>query len=168
MSSSQNESTLGEGGACSKTNKDKQGGAGGKTWESWANVLFECSLWETKKQLWNENWSENSVYYNLRKVIVSLFLAITFLIEILLPLGLRTGNLLQKWAKFLCYMLHFLKKARPSFFQTSKFKLFFTFLQKFLIIHPQKENTVLMNTRLYSLKIRLEEVSTLRETCFRT
>ena len=96
------------------------------------------------------------------------FLAMTFLIGTLLPLGLRTGNLLQKWAKFLCYMLHFLKKARPSFFQTSKFKLFFTFLQKFLIIHPQKENTVLMNTRLYSLKIRLEEVSTLRETCFRT
>ena len=31
------------------------------------------------------------------------FLAMTFLIGTLLPLGLRTGNLLQKWAKFLCY-----------------------------------------------------------------
>ena len=47
VSSSQNEHNLGGGGGrggCSKTNKDKQGGEGVKTWESWANVLFEWPL----------------------------------------------------------------------------------------------------------------------------
>ena len=60
------------------------------------------------------------------------------------------------------------KKGKAFILSDIKIQIVFTFLQKFLIIHPQKENTVLMNTRLYSLKIRLEEVSTLRETCFRT
>ena len=34
------------------------------------------------------------------------FLTITFLIEASLPLGLRTGNMVQKWAKFLCYIFY--------------------------------------------------------------
>ena len=34
------------------------------------------------------------------------FLAITFFIETLLSLGLRTGNLVQKWARFLNYTFY--------------------------------------------------------------
>ena len=46
---------------CSKTNKGKQAGSGAevKTRESWANVLFECSLMEfTKNCAKNSLWSE--------------------------------------------------------------------------------------------------------------
>ena len=35
---------------------------------------------------------------------------------------------------------------------------------KFLVIYPKKENITLMNTRPYSLEIRLVQVSTLRKT----
>ena len=52
------------------------------------------------------------------------FLAITFLMEASLPLGLRTGNMVQKWAKFLCYIFysfslitHKLQKVRLHFFR---------------------------------------------------
>ena len=48
VNSSQNECTLGGGGGgARKMNEDEQGGGGGegvKTWESWANILFECPL----------------------------------------------------------------------------------------------------------------------------
>ena len=109
----------------------------------------------------------NTIYENLYFL---RFLPITFLIKALLPLGLRTGNLSQKWSKFLWYTVysfwwitHKLQKVRPSFFQTSKFRWFLTFLQNSLLFIKKEENITLMNTIPYRFKRRLAQVSTQRK-----
>ena len=77
----------------------------------------------------------NTIY---RKLYFLYFLFITFLIKTLLPLELRTGNMVQKWGKLLsyifysfCWMTHKLLNVRSSFFQISKFRRFLTFLKNF-------------------------------------